>query len=263
MLGFGPPTTPFAKAMAEQGLGFGAAVGLDEWIKRLGSLPLAHQPGEQVLYNTGSDVAGLMIARASGMSFSAFLKQRLFEPLGMKDTAFHVPAEKIERFSSCYSFNTQKRELELQDDARAPAGRYAKSPAFESGGGGLVSTLDDYLAFGRMMLNKGKYGNKRLLSRPTVETMTTDYLTAEQKRTSGWFPGNWEGRGWGLGVAVITDRLSLAHSPGRFGWDGAFGTQWWADPREGMNTMLMVQRAGGPSNLGMDFLTLAYQAIED
>jgi CubicO group peptidase (beta-lactamase class C family) len=197
-------------------------------------------------------------------------------PLGMKDTAFSVPPEKVERFSSCYAFNPQTRELALQDDARGNNSRYTSPPAFQSGGGGLVSTLDDYLAFGRMMLNDGKLGNERVLSRPSIEAMTTDYLTPEQKRTSGWFPASfeqprsqslmpsiWHGRGWGLCMAVVTERLGPTMTPGRFGWDGAFGTMWWADPKEEMNMILMVQNAGGAGALGTDFLMLAYAAIDD
>jgi CubicO group peptidase (beta-lactamase class C family) len=260
MMGFGPATTPFQKALNEAGLGFGGA-GYDSngYVKRLGSLPLAHQPGERVLYNTGSDVTGVLIERASGMSFEKFLTERLFEPLGMKDTTFSVPANKIDRLAGLYAFNPQTREITAQETPQT--GRYSKPPAFQSGGGGLVSTLDDYLAFARMMLCYGRAGKERVLSRPSVETMTTNYLTDEQRRTSGWFPGSWDGRGWGLGVAVIIERLNIAGSIGRFGWDGAFGTQWSADPEEGMNCILMVQRAG--SSFGTDFLTLAYQAIDD
>ena len=274
MMGFGPATTPFLKALADLQLAFQPAHAPDEWMRRLGSLPLAHQPGERVLYNTGADVVGVLIARASGKSFGAFLKERLFEPLGMKDTGFSVPAEKIERFSSCYGFNPQTRELALNEDAQAS--RYLKPPAFESGGGGLVSTLDDCLAFGRMMLGNGKHGKTRILSRPTVEAMTTDYLTAEQKRATGffpspfelvrtptWAPNMWEGRGWGLGMMVITERLGPTYSVGRYGLDGAFGTMWWADPKEDMNLILMVQRGGGPGTLASDFFTLAYAAIDD
>ncbi len=258
---FGPPT-PFSKAMEEAGLGLfiGALpMDMDDWIKRLGSMPLLCQPGERVYYNTGSDVVGLLIQRATGKSFEAFLRERIFEPLGMKDTGFHVPANKIERLAGLYGFNPQTREIATQEDP--VTGRYSKAPAFQSGGGGLVTTLDDYLAFGRMMLAGGKLGKERILSRPSIEAMTQNYLTDEQRRTSGFFPGSWDGRGWGFGVGVIIERLGVAWSVGRYGWDGAYGTQWSCDPKEDMNCLLMVQRAG--SSLGTDFLTLAYQAIDD
>jgi CubicO group peptidase (beta-lactamase class C family) len=177
----------------------------------------------------------------------------------MKDTGFGVPANKMDRFAGLYGFNPQTRELAAQEDPAT--GRFSKPSAFQSGGGGLVSTLDDYLAFGRMMLNYGKLGKERVLARPSVEAMTQNYLTDEQRRTSGFFPGSWDGRGWGFGVGVIIERLNVAGSIGRYGWDGAYGTQWSCDPKGDMNCILMVQRMG--SSLGTDFLTLAYQAIDD
>ena len=261
MFGFGEPT-PFQKAMNDAGLGLviGALpMDMDDWIERLGKMPLLSQPGERVYYNTGSDIVGLMIQRATGKSFEAFLKERIFDPLGMKDTAFHVPADKLGRLAGLYGVNPQTREIAAQEDP--VTGRYSKPPAFQSGGGGLVTTLDDYLAFGRMMLAGGKLGKERILSRPSIEAMTQDYLTPEQKRTAGFFPGSWDGRGWGFGVGVVTERLGVAWSPGRYGWDGAYGTQWSCDPKEDMNCILMVQRMG--SSFGTDFLTLAYQAIDD
>ena len=130
----------------------------------------------------------------------------------------------------------------------------------------MVSTVDDYLAFGRMMLNKGVLGKERILSRPSVEAMTSDQLTPEQKALSPFFPGFWDARGWGFGVSMSTRRIGLASTPGRFGWDGAFGTSWASDPAEEMIGILMIQRMGfGPEPTGMnaDFWTLAYQAIDD
>src|SRR5205823_1078407 len=154
----------------------------DEWMRRLGSLPLMHQPGERWMYNTGSDVLGVLIARASGQPLETFLRERLFEPLGMKDTGFSVPATTLDRLATSYWTNPSTGALELYDEAAG--GQWSRSPAFPSGAGGLVSTIDDYLAFGQMMLNQGKHGSERVLSRPAVETMTTDQLTAEQKAVS-------------------------------------------------------------------------------
>ena len=114
------------------------------------------------------------------------------------------------------------------------AGSYSRPPAFESGGGGLVSTVDDMLAFGQMMLAKGAYGRERILSRPSVELMTMDHLTAGQKAASPFFQDFWDTRGWGFGVGVVTGRNDIADVPGRFGWDGAFGTSWWVDPTGGV-----------------------------
>ena len=126
----------------------------DEWMRRLGTLPLMHQPGERWMYNTGSDVLGVLIARASGQPLETFLRERIFEPLGMKDTGFSVPAAKLDRLATSYRTDPATGALELYDEAAG--GQWSRPPAFPSGAGGLVSTVDDYLAFGQMMLNKGK-----------------------------------------------------------------------------------------------------------
>jgi CubicO group peptidase (beta-lactamase class C family) len=136
---------------------------------------------------------------------------------------------------------------------------------FASGSTGLFSTVDDYLAFGRMMLRFGRHGTHRLLARPTVEAMTTDQLTQEQKAASPFFPGFWDNRGWRFGVSMITRRDGIAAVPGCYGWAGGFGTSWCSDPREDMVGVLMVQRLWDPvvDRLQADFWTLAYQAIDD
>ena len=273
-MGFGqmmalPEAYPILKAANEQQIGMGppspsAMPAPDEWIRRLGSLPLMHQPGEQWMYNTGSDVLGVLIARASGQPFETFLRERIFEPLGMKDTSFSVPAASLDRLATSYWTNFETGALEIYDEARG--GQWSHPPAFPSGAGGLVSTIDDYLAFGQMMLNQGKHGSERILSRPTVETMTTDQLTPEQKALSGLVSGSFDSHGWGFGVSVVTRRDDVAAVPGRFGWDGGMGTSWYSDPREGMVTILMTQRAWtspSPPNVCLDFWTLAYQAIND
>ncbi|HEY7127107.1 MAG TPA: serine hydrolase, partial [Ktedonobacterales bacterium] len=145
-------------------------------------------------------------------------------------------------------------------------GQWSRPPAFPSGAGGLVSTVDDYLAFGQMLLHKGKHAGQRILSRPAVEVMTTDHLTPEQKAISGLVPGYFESHGWGFGVSIVTKRTELAQSVGTFGWDGGLGTSWYADPKEDLVTILMTQRAWAspnPPNVCRDFWTLAYQAIDD
>jgi CubicO group peptidase (beta-lactamase class C family) len=223
-----------------------------------------HQPGEKWMYNTGSDVLGVLIARASGQALETFLRQRLFEPLGMKDTGFSVPATKLDRLAPSYWTNPETGALELYD--KAEGGQWSRPPAFPSGAGGLVSTIDDYLAFGQMMLNKGKHGGERVLSRPSVETMTTDQLTPEQKAVSGLVPGYFDSHGWGFGVSIVTRRDDVAAVPGRFGWDGGLGTSWWSDPTEDMVTILMTQRAWtspSPPGVCLDFWTSAYQALDD
>jgi CubicO group peptidase (beta-lactamase class C family) len=235
----------------------------DEWIRRLGTLPLMYQPGERWMYNTGSYVLGVLIARASGKSLESFFHQRIFEPLGMKDTAFSVPPEKLDRLATSYWANMKTGGLDLYDGIRDS--QWSRPPTFPDGGAGLVSTADDYLAFGQMLLDKGKLRNTRILSRPSVETMTTDQLTPAQKAESGLVPGQWSHRGWGFGVSLVTGRDDIAAVPGRFGWDGGYGTSWWSDPKEDMVAILMTQRAAFPLSSGvyLDFWTSAYQAIDD
>ena len=129
-----------------------------------------------------------------------------------------------------------------------------------------MSTVDDYLAFGRMMLNQGRLNGERILSRPTVAAMTTDQMTEAQKAASPFFPGFWDNRGWGFGLSTITRRNAGPMTPGRFGWDGAFGTSWSSDPAEEMVSILMQQRmsfAPTGASLMADFWTMAYQAIDD
>ena len=270
-LGYGAifDQSPIAQAMAEAGVAPGPylpAFPPDEYLKRLGGLPLAHQPGERWLYDTGSHVLGVLIARAAGTSFGEFLRERIFAPLGMADTGFSVPPEKIDRLASSYWTNFETGEFEVFDGIEDS--RFARPPAFESGAGGLVSTVDDLLAFGRMMLNMGKDGTERILSRPSVELMTMDHLTPEQKAASAsqFFPGFFDNRGWGFGVSVFTRRVDLASVPGRYGWDGGYGTSWYVDPTEELIGILLTQRVwDGTSEVALlnDFWTSAYQAIDD
>ena len=262
-----PDKYPILKAMQEQKVDIGpylsTAPGPDAWIRGLGTLPLMYQPGERWMYHTGSDVLGVLIARASGQALEKFFRERIFEPLGMKDTGFSVPAAKLGRLATCYHFDPGSRKLAVFDEARG--GRWSRPPSFESGGGGLASTVDDYLAFCRMMLNKGKSGGDRILSRLSVELMTADQLTPEQKAVSGFFPGFFNNRGWGFGMAVMTHRDSLASVPGRFGWDGGFGTSGYSDPSEELVGILLTQRSLDATaiDLSTDFWTSAYQAIDD
>lgn len=264
----GPPgQSPIQNAVTEHqimGLKPAPPYSPDEWARHLGELPLMYQPGERWMYHTGADVLGVVIARAAGKPFEDFLRERIFGPLGMKDTAFSVPAGKLGRLANCYQVNAQTHALELYDDARDS--HWSRPPAFQAGGGGLVSTVDDYCAFGRMMLGKGRLGNERILARPTVEAMITDQLTDQQKTLSAFMPGFWDARGWGFGMSVTTRRLSGSSVPGQFGWDGAFGTHWSSDPAEELVSILMIQRMAfgpAPGGIGADFETLAYQAIDD
>lgn len=273
-MGFGqmlalPDAYPILSVANEQQIGMGPPSpsnmpAPDEWLRRLGRLPLMHQPGEKWMYNTGADVLSVLIARASGQPLETFLRERLFEPLGMKDTRFSVAAAALDRLATSYWTDPSSGRRSVYDEASG--GQWSRPPAFPSGAGGLVSTIDDYLAFGQMLLSLGHYGQERILARPSVELMTTDQLTAEQKAVSGLVPGFFDNHGWGFGVSVVTRRDDIASVPGRYGWDGGLGTSWFCDPREEMITILMSQCAWTsprPPNVCLDFWTLAYQAIDD
>ncbi len=236
----------------------------DEWLSRLGELPLMYQPGERWLYNTGSDVLGVLIARASGQSFESFLSDRIFEPLGMVDTGFSVPAAKLDRFATGYGTDFETGGVSVFDEAAD--GEWSQAPAFPSGAGGLASTADDYLAFAQMVLGGGRHGDVRILSRPSVELMTSDQLTPAQKSKAALVPGFFDRYGWGFGVAVATRRTDAHTSIGSYGWDGGLGSAWRNDPAEGTVTILLTQRAWSSPDLPAvcrDFWTSAYAAIDD
>src|SRR5215469_1346422 len=235
----------------------------DEWIRRLGQLPLMSQPGERWLYGAGYDVLSVLIARVSGQPLETIFRERIFEPLGMKDTGFSVPADNLDRLASCYFPNPATGTLELFDGGEQS--RWSRPPIFPSGADGLVSTLDDYLAFGQMMLNQGRHGSQRILSRLAVEAMITDQLTPAQKAVSSLppLPGFFETHGWGFGVGMVTRRDDLASVPGRFGWDGSMGTSWFSDPKEDLVGIVLTQRVLTTLDVLRDFWTLASQAIDD
>ena len=261
-----PPRYPIQHAMAEAGVAPGPMLpthASDELMERFGSLPLAHHPGEKWMYNSGSDILGVLISRAIGTSLEDFLRGRIFAPLSMNDTAFSVPESKLDRLPTAYWTNFETGEFEVFDGVTDS--RWARPPLFESGAGGLVSTADDLLAFGQMMLNGGRLGSERILSRPSVEMMTTDHITPAQKAVSGFFPGFWDNHGWGFGGAIVTRRDDLA-STGRYGWDGGYGTSWYVDPKEALVGILLTQRvwdATGIPRVLLDFWTSAYAAISD
>jgi len=265
MIAIFPDRYPIQKAITEAGFAPGPifpSFPPREFMRRYGELPLIHQPGERWLYNTGSDILGVLIARVAGMTLGEFLCRRIFAPLGMKDTGFHVPPDKHDRFVKAYWTDHASQQLAVFDGVSG--GRFASAPVFESGAGGLVSTADDFNAFAQMMLNGGRLGSERILSRPTIELMTTDQILPEQKAGSELFLGS--NRGWGFGLSVFNKRDDLYTVAGRFGWDGGYGTSWYSDPRERLTGILLTQRLmaspqAPPAH--SDFWTSAYQAIDD
>jgi CubicO group peptidase (beta-lactamase class C family) len=232
----------------------------EEWIRLLGALPLLHQPGAGWMYHTGSDVLGVLIARATGQPFDQFLRERIFEPLKMADTGFSVPPASLSRLATGVADNG----VDVYDSVADS--RWRNPPAFPSGAGGLVSTVPDYLAFGEMILHEGRYDGGRLLSRASVEMMTSDQLTAEQKRECGPWAPYFTNHGWGFGMSVATERQDLGEPAGRFGWNGALGSVWYADPGEDIDLILMTGCAKfvfTPPPIYRDFWTLAYSAIDE
>ncbi|MGW5737870.1 MULTISPECIES: serine hydrolase domain-containing protein [Streptomyces] len=222
----------------------------DEWLAALSRIPLLHQPGEGWLYNLSSDLQGVLISRVTGASLPDFLAERLFEPLGMTDTAFSVPPGKLDRFTSYYAAGAEagperdpRSGLELLD---APDGQWSSPPPFPSGAGGLVSTVDDWLAFGRMLLAGGTAGGgTRLLTDGSVRQMTTNHLTTAERRSAGLFL---EGMGWGFGGSVDVEAVEPWNVPGRYGWVGGTGTTAHIVPATGAVTIMFSQlQMGGPS----------------
>jgi CubicO group peptidase (beta-lactamase class C family) len=266
---FGPPGSyPIQRAISEFNLvSFGPPArdvnyGSDEFMRRLGALPLMFQPGEVWLYNTSAYVLGVLIERTSGQSLEGFFRERIFEPLDMKDTSFTVQRSKLDRLPAAYSVDDATGKLVLDEDVENE--KWAEVPKFLDGAAGLVSTIDDYVAFARMLLKKGRVGKTRILSRPSVELMTSDQLTGEQKARSTQMPVQWETAGWGFGVLVTTKRDDISATPGRYGWAGGYGTSWANDPKEELIGILMTQRSEFPpvSRVHRDFWTSVYQTID-
>jgi CubicO group peptidase (beta-lactamase class C family) len=232
----------------------------DVWVERLAQLPLIDQPGAGFHYGHSTDLLGFLVARMEGAPLGDVLQRRIFGPLGMKDTGFSVPLEKRIRRAGACGFDAEGRLTALQG---VPGGHaLAERPegmSFVSGGQGLWSTLDDYLAFARMFVNEGTVEGVQLLRLETLRMMASNQLTASQRASSRMFgrPLFAEGHGYGFGVAVVTDPekadpMRCGGGVGAVGWPGAYGGWWQADPIDGSvmiflahNMVQMQQMAGG------------------
>jgi CubicO group peptidase (beta-lactamase class C family) len=244
--------------------------GLKGMIDQLSRIPLDFSPGTAWNYSVAIDVLGYLVEKLSGQSFGEFLRTRLFEPLGMSDTAFWVPEDRVERFSSCYQPEAGGRGLKVQDDAREST--YARPPKLESGGGGLVATAQDYLRFCRMMLNGGSLDGVRILSPKTVALFSLNFLPDNREIVDMSFPGmfsesDYAGVGFSLGCGVNVDvaKTRLPGTLGTYSWGGAAATAFWIDPKEELAIVFMTQVIGSEARLTLrrDLRTLVYSAITE
>ncbi len=227
----------------------------DEWLRRMGTLPLMDQPGEQWRYSTGSQILGVLVARAADQAVDSFYRERIFDPLGMKDTGFWVPAAENHRLAPCY---------QEADGALVPfddGGQWARPRAFVDCGAGLVSTVHDYLAFGRMLLAGGVRRGERIVAPELVAAMTSDQLTPEQRHTDDPIR---DGRGWGFGLSIIDPPGSAGGGPKGYGWSGGFGTVWVNDPEEDLVAILCNRLLSSADSAAIEaaFWSATYRALD-
>ncbi len=250
---------------------------LESMIEELARIPLEFSPGEAWNYSVATDVIGYLIGKISGQPFEQFLKERIFNPLGMNDTDFHVPADKAHRLAACYSADQgsptfhaadRKGALTLQDDPATSS--FLSPPSFISGGGGLVSTASDYLTFCRALLNGGELGGVRLLGPKTLALMTSNHLPGgrylPELSRSLFSEAAYNGIGFGLGFSVTMDpaKTLIPGSAGEYAWGGAATTSFWIDPAEDLIAIFMTQVL--PSSaypIRRELRTMIYAAITD
>jgi CubicO group peptidase (beta-lactamase class C family) len=237
--------TPLQKAMAENGTEAGpdpVTLGADDWLARLAELPLAFQPGEGWRYHHSFALLGILMARLTGRPLGEHLAKDLCDPLGMADTGFWVPKEKLDRLPAAYRHG----EGGLMEIEPARGGFYAGPPPFDVSHAELVSTARDYHRFLRMLVERGRVDGAPVISEVHLRQMTTDQVPAENKTPDSFFPGFWDGTGWGLGVGVET----IGPRRGRYGWSGGQGTNFYVDP-DGTVGILLTQVEMGERMAGM------------
>lgn len=260
------------------GIDYGTGIAEDRWAKadiqgwyfahrdetvrdtvaRMAALPFAAHPGERFVYGYNTDILGAVIERVSGQSLDAFLREAILDPLGMEDTHFYLPPDKVGRLATVYSATDSGLKRAPEPGLGIGQGHYVKGPRVSlSGGAGLLSTAEDYARFLQMLLNGGSLDGRRVLSRKSVELMTVDHLNGIPFRA---------GQGFGLGFSVVTDLGARGQpgSEGEFGWGGAYHSTYWVDPREGLVVVYLTQLI--PAN-GLDehskLRALVYQALTD
>ena len=249
------------------GIGREGSKDLRAMVEALAGLPLEFSPGTRWNYSVSTDVLGYLVELISGIPLDEYFRTQIFEPLGMIDTGFTVPADKVDRFAANYTRGRDKKPR-LEDD---PATSFYTQPmTFFSGGGGLVSTAADYLRFCRMLLNHGELEGQRLLGRKTIELMTSNHLPGgrdlTELATGAFSETTYEGVGFGLGFSIQLDctRSQIVGSPGEFAWGGAASTAFWIDPSEDLITIFMTQlMPSGTFNFRGQLKSIIYPAIVD
>ena len=238
--------------------------------KKVASVPLAHQPGEKWTYSIGMDILGCVIEKASNMTFGDFLKSNLFDPLNMKDTFFKVPEEKRQRMTNLYAHHNAFKafSIELPDNLKGKKPKmhlvdslenslYYKDVTVEDGGSGLVSTGDDYLNFADMLLNKGVFNGKKILSSESYKVLISNQLNENNSRFSGF------GMGITLGIALDSKKIRLRRGDNSFFWGGAAKTKFWVDPENNLTVVHMTQLIGTPRDLTNKIDKLIYKEIKN
>lgn len=260
--------TEVDRAYREKKIGeFSTAGGLTQMIGDLAGVPLEFSPGEAWNYSVSTDVLGYLVEKISGLKFSEFLRQRIFEPLGMHDTAFHAPESEWNRLTACYA-RTMSGRVVLQDDPKTS--HYRAPPQLESGGGGLVSTASDYMKFCTMLLNGGELAGKRIIGPKTLQLMTVNHLPDGKEliecSRSLFSEAVFAGLGFGLGFSMTTDlaRTQNLGSPGEYFWGGMASTAFWIDPAEDLAVVFMTQLMPSTSYpIRRELRTLVYSAIDE
>jgi len=266
---YGNGDTPVDRMYGELKPGTGDVKSLQEMIDKLAQIPLEYQPGKGWIYSMSMDIQGYIVEKLSGQSLPDFMRDHIFAPLGMKDAGFYVPAEKRGRFSPNYHYDAKLNQLVENPTEGGVPTDYAEQPTAASGGGGLVSTPEDYYRFAQMLASGGELDGVRVLSPATVKLMTSNHLPAELL-TGEWGIGQHimrPGFGYGYDCAVVFDphEANLPDGKGTFFWDGAAGTWFWADPANDIVFVGMIQRRTSPDNHSLLYRSHAavYGALVD
>ena len=239
----------------------------DQYIKKLADIPLAFSPGEHFNYSISTDILGFIIERITGKSLEDYFKEKIFDPLGMKDTFFQIPENKISRLANCYIYDQTNDRYIVEDDFEKSS--YIEKPSCYSGGGGLLSTIDDYMKFCELLQNKGTLNDVNIIGSRTASFMMSNHLEKDidlyDIAKGKWGTNIGKGVGFSLGGSIVIDpikNMSL-RSKDEFSWGGAASTLFWVDPREKISVVFMTQMLGNPlsQNLREDLRTLVYQAL--